>query len=100
MVRFGKGVNPVDELFQVSRRALGQLRRLDAQRMGQSEQLSGRAAPGRRLLARDDLRPITVKHRSPTRSLLMRQPIDFLGIEGGQSACNSLPPQIVLFGMV
>src|SRR6185503_13550959 len=30
----------------------------------------------------------------------MRQPVDFLSIEGGQSACDALPPQIVLFGMV
>ena len=100
MGRFGKGVHPVEQLFQIGGSAFREQRRVDLQRMGERQQPFGRTSSRRGRLAWNDLQAVTFGDRVPAVLFLMPKPVDLLGIQRGQPAGDPLAPQIILLRMV
>src|SRR5688572_12717952 len=100
MIGFGESVYPLDDLFEVRGSTVDELYFVDVQRSRQCEQFLGRAAPCGCLLAWDHLCSIASKQGLPAGAFLMRQPVDFLGVERRKTACHALTPQVILFRML
>src|SRR5690242_1185545 len=95
MLRFGESLYPLDQLLQGIRRAAGECDRIDVERLSQRQQSLRHTATGCSELTRDDLGSIAFDHLAPAVSFLVPQPVDFLGVEGRQSAGDPLPSQII-----
>ncbi len=99
MRRFRKRVDPVDHLFKGFRSSGQQQFLTEAQRSSERQQRPSRSPTRSLSLPRDDFDLVAVKHGVPPVASLVREPVDFLRIQGRQPPRDSLAPEVVLLSM-